>query len=129
MTDKILGIPKQTPEIWVRLDGKGQLKGAGDKPVSPEQKELAGYEMKSSISRKGDCWDNALTERFWGRLKVGRLNGRKFETRRQAMDYVIDWIMFYNHRRIHSTLVYVSAMQFQKNWHVALQKKAAKLNG
>jgi len=36
-----LGVPKQTLENWVRLHNKGQLKGAGDKPVSPEQMELA----------------------------------------------------------------------------------------
>ena len=41
VTAKILGIPKQTLENWVRLDGKGQLKGAGAKPVSPEQMDLA----------------------------------------------------------------------------------------
>lgn len=41
VTAKILDIPKQTLENWVRLHGKGQLKGAGDKPVSPEQMELA----------------------------------------------------------------------------------------
>ena len=40
VTAKILGIPKQTLENWVRLHGKGQLKGAGDKPVSAEQMEL-----------------------------------------------------------------------------------------
>ena len=41
VTAKILGIPKQTLENWVRLHGKGQLKGAGAKPVSPEQMDLA----------------------------------------------------------------------------------------
>jgi transposase-like protein len=41
VTAKILGIPKQTLENWVRLANKGQLKVAGDKPVSPEQMELA----------------------------------------------------------------------------------------
>ena len=89
------------------------------------QSALAGYKMKSSMSRKGDCWDNAPTESFWGRLKVGRLYGRKFETRRQAMDEVIDWMTFYNHRRIHSTLGYVSPMQFEKSWHAAQLLKAA----
>ena len=54
------------------------------------QKALAGYEMKSSMSRKGDCWDNAPTESLWGRLKVGRLYGRRFASRRQAMDEVMD---------------------------------------
>jgi len=41
VTAKILGIPKQTLENWVRLHAKGQLKGAGDKPVRAEQMELA----------------------------------------------------------------------------------------
>ena len=41
VTAKILGIAKQTLENWVHLPHKGQLKGAGDKPVSPEQMELA----------------------------------------------------------------------------------------
>ena len=41
MTAKILGIPNQTLDNWVRLSNKGELKGAGDKPVSAEQMELA----------------------------------------------------------------------------------------
>jgi putative transposase len=78
------------------------------------QKALTGYGMRSSMSRKGDCWDNAPTESLWGRLKVGRLHGRKFATRRQAMDEVIDWLAFYNHRRLHSTLGYVSPRQYEE---------------
>jgi transposase InsO family protein len=54
------------------------------------QSTLAGYRMKSSMSREGDCRDNAPTESLWGRLKVGRLYGRRFETRRQAMEEVIE---------------------------------------
>ena len=49
----------------------------------------------------------------------------QFETRRQAMDEVIDWMTFYNHRRIHSTLGYVSPMQFERSWHAAQLSKAA----
>ncbi len=41
VTAKVLGMPKQTLDNWVRLSEKGQLKGIGDKPVSPEQMELA----------------------------------------------------------------------------------------
>jgi transposase-like protein len=41
VTAKVLGMPKQTLDNWVRLSEKGRLKGAGDKPVSPEQMELA----------------------------------------------------------------------------------------
>jgi len=86
---------------------------------------LVGYGMQSSMSRKGNCWDNAPTESLWGSLKVGRLYGMRFETRRQAMDEVIDWLMYYNHRRLHSTLGYISPMQFEQNWFVAQLKDAA----
>lgn len=89
------------------------------------QNELTKYGMRSSMSRKGDCWDNAPTESLWGRLKVGRLNGRKFATRREAMDAVMEWLTFYNYRRLHSTLGYVSPMQFEQSWHAAQHNKAA----
>ena len=46
---KVLGIPKATLENWVRLHAKGQFKGAGDKPVSPEQMELA--RLRAELAR------------------------------------------------------------------------------
>lgn len=89
------------------------------------QKTLKDYKMKSSMSRKGNCWDNAPTESLWGSLKVGRLYGRKFATRREAMDEIIDWMLFYNHSRLHSTLGYISPMRFEQNWLAAQLKNAA----
>lgn len=89
------------------------------------QQTLGEYGMQSSMSRKGNCWDNAPTESLWGSLKVGRLYGMRFETRRHAMDEVIDWLMFYNHRRLHSTLGYISPMRFEQNWFTAQLKDAA----
>ncbi len=89
------------------------------------QDALQAYGMRSSMSRRGDCWDNAPTESLWGSLKVGRLHGRQFATRRAAMDEVVDWLGFYNARRLHSTLNYVSPMTFEKNWAAAQQNKAA----
>ena len=86
---------------------------------------LSGYGMQSSMSRKGNCWDNAPTESLWGSLKVARIHGKRFETRRQAMDEVIDWLAFYNHRRLHSTLGYVSPMKFEENWLAAQNRLAA----
>lgn len=80
------------------------------------RKLLASFKMESSMSRKGDCWDNAVTETLFGSLKVERLHGMRFETRRLAKDEVMDWITFYNHRRLHSTLGYVSPMAFEKKW-------------
>ena len=83
------------------------------------------WQMRSSMSRKGNCWDNAPTESFWGRLKTASLYGKKFATRREAMDAVLDWMAFYNHRRLHSTLGYLSPMQYEKRWYEAQRKKAA----
>jgi len=57
---------------------------------------------------------NAVTETLFGSLKVERLHGMHFATRRQAKDEVIDWLQFYNHRRLHSTLGYLSPMAFEK---------------
>ncbi|WP_088506939.1 IS3 family transposase [Burkholderia ubonensis] len=89
------------------------------------QDTLKAYGMRSLMSRRGDCWDNAPTESLWGSLKVARLHGRHFATRRAAMDEVIDWLGFYNARRLHSTLNYVSPMMFEKNWAAARQGQAA----
>ena len=79
--------------------------------------------MKSSMRSKGNCWDNAPTESLWGRLKVGRLYGRKFATQRDAMDEVIDWLTFYNYARLHSTLNYVNYMTFEQRWYAAQQNR------
>ncbi len=89
------------------------------------QAALKGYRMRSSMSRKGNCWDNAPTESLWGSLKVGRLYGRRFAAHRDAMDEVIDWLTFYNHRRLHSTLGYTSPMKFEANWRAGQLNKAA----
>ena len=95
------------------------------------QNALKGWDMRSSMSRKGNCWAdlgfcyNAPTESFWGRLKTASLYGRKFATRQEAMDAVLDWMAFYNHRRLHSTLGYLSPMQYEERWHAAQRKKAA----
>ena len=80
--------------------------------------------MYSSMSRKANCWDNAPIKSLWGSLKVGRLHGMRFETRRQAMDEVIDWFNYYNCRRLHSTLGYISPMKFEQNWLAAQVKKS-----
>ena len=89
------------------------------------QDALEAYGMRSSMSRRGECRDNAPTESLWGSLKEVRLHGRHFATRRAAMDEVADWLGFYNARRLHSTLNYVSPMMFEKNCAAAQLERAA----
>ena len=86
------------------------------------QATLQRFGMRGSMSRKGNCWDNAVTETLFGSLKVERIHGKLLETRRQAKDEVIDWLLFYNRRRMHSTFGYVSPMDFEEIWHC--QRKA-----
>ena len=89
------------------------------------QDALKDWGMRSSMSRKGNCWDNAPTESFWGRLKTASVHGHKFATREQARQAVMDWMAFYNHRRLHSSLDYLSPMQYEQRWYEAQRKKAA----
>jgi hypothetical protein len=68
------------------------------------------------MSRKGNCWDNACSETLFGSLKVERLHGQRFETIRQAKDETIAWLLWYNRTRMHSTLNYVSPIEFEQDW-------------
>ncbi len=78
------------------------------------QRQLTAFAMKGSMSRKGDCWDNAVTETLFGSLKVERLHDMRLPSRRRAKDEVLDWLTFYNSKRLHSTLGYISPMAFEK---------------
>lgn len=70
-----------------------------------------------SMSRKGNCWDNAVMERFFGSLKSERTDNRSYDTRKEAKDDIIDYIeMFYNSKRLHSTLGYVTPLDFENNY-------------
>ncbi|WP_265307666.1 IS3 family transposase [Verminephrobacter eiseniae] len=85
---------------------------------------LAQCGITASMSRKGNCWDNACSETLFGSLKVERLHGQRFVTRRQAKDEVIAWVLWYNRTRLHSTLAYVSPVRFEQDWHAAQAKQA-----
>jgi len=85
---------------------------------------LKEYGIASSMSRRGNCWDNACSETLFGSLKVERLYGQKFKTRREAKDETIAWLLWYNGTRLHSTLDYVSPMKFEQNWHANQPKQA-----
>ena len=59
---------------------------------------------------------NACSETLFGSLKVERLHRQRLVTRRQAKDEAIAWLFLYNKARLHSTLAYVSPMQFESEW-------------
>jgi transposase InsO family protein len=67
------------------------------------------------MSRKGNCWDNAVAESFFHSLKVERINGLTLETRSHAEKEVFDYIeRFYNKVRRHSTLEYLSPESYER---------------
>jgi len=79
--------------------------------------KLAEYGMTASMSRKGNCWDNAPSESFFNSLKNERVHGTTYGTRADAERDLFDYIaVFYNRRRRHSTLGYCSPVQFLENW-------------
>lgn len=81
---------------------------------------LAVSGMRCRMSRKGECLDNAVAERFFGRLKGERTALRHDATRQEAWDDVIDYIeMFYNSKRLHAYLGYVSPNDFERLARVA----------
>jgi putative transposase len=70
--------------------------------------------MESSMSRKGNCWDNACAESFWATLKKERVNHERYTTREQARQSIFEYIeVFYNRRRLHSSLGYMSPEAFE----------------
>lgn len=83
------------------------------------------YGLTASMSRKGNCWDNAVTETFFGSLKVERLHGVTFPTARAAKDAVLRWILWYNRSRMHSTLGYCSPVEFEQAWQLQQLEAAA----
>lgn len=72
--------------------------------------------IAASMSRKGNCWDNAPSEALFASLKVERLHDQRFETIRQAKDETLAWLLWYNQSRMHSTLNYLSPVQFEQQW-------------
>jgi putative transposase len=69
------------------------------------QKQLAEYGMLASMSRKGNCWDNATSESFFNSLKNERVHGSRYETRDEARADLFDYVeVFYNRSRRHSAL-------------------------
>ena len=78
------------------------------------QSLLANHGMRCSMSRKGDCWDNAPVESFFGSLKQELVFHQRYPTRFHARQSIFEYIeRFYNRRRLHSTLGYKSPTNFE----------------
>lgn len=78
------------------------------------QKLLSAYGLICSMSKRGDCYDNAAMESWNGSFKVEAIHGEKFKTREEAKKHVFEYIeMYYNRVRLHSKLGYKSPFAFE----------------
>jgi transposase InsO family protein len=84
------------------------------------QAALAAAACTVSMSRRGDCWDNAVVESFFATLKLELVYDARWETRAEATAAVATYIEgWYNRRRRHSTLNYLSPAEFERGLHAA----------
>ena len=78
------------------------------------QNLLASHGIVCSMSRKGNCWDNAVMESFFGTLSQELLQHHRFKTRDEAEQVIVEYISnFYNQRRRHSTLDYLTPAEYE----------------
>lgn len=92
----------------------------GSQYVSHEYQHLLNkYGFICSMSRKGNCWDNSVMERFFLNLTMERVWQREYANRLEATKDIVDYIVgFYNFLRLHSTLTNLPPISFEKNYLV-----------
>ena len=109
--------------IWQRKPGKGLLwhTDRGSQYASESHRALLKqHDIQQSMSRKGNCWDNAVSESFFHTLKTELVHHHAYQTRAEAKQTVFEYIeVFYNRERLHSANGYLSPVDYE------LQCKAA----
>lgn len=101
---------RPSPGLIVHSDRGAQFASAAYRQV------LTDHGLLASMSRKGNCYDNAFIESFWSSLKYETVYHRKFATRAEARSAVFDYIeTFYNRTRLHSSLGFVSPITFESH--------------
>ena len=106
-----------TMAIWQRKPPRGLLwhTDRGSQYASKEHRDLLAQQgIRQSMSRKGNCWDNAVSESFFHTLKTELTYHHRYATREQARASIFEYIaVFYNRIRIHSANNYLSPVEFE----------------
>jgi transposase InsO family protein len=107
-----------TMAVGQRLPGRGLLAHSdrGSQYTSDDyQRALRAHGIECSMSGRGNCWDNAVVESFFGSLKRELVNTRSWPTRSEAASAIHEYIeVFYNRRRRHSTLDYKTPAEYEE---------------
>jgi putative transposase len=103
--------------LWKRKPGKGLLwhSDRGSQYASTSHRKLIKhFGIRQSMSRKGNCWDNAVSESFFHTLKTELVHHRHFQTRTEAKMEIFEYIeVFYNRERLHSANNYWSPVDYE----------------
>src|SRR5437016_5802676 len=103
-----LGQRRPAATLIVHSDRGAQFASAAYRQV------LSSHRLVASMSRKGNCYDNAFIESFWSTLKYELVYHQRFTTHAQARTAIFDYIeTFYNRTRLHSSLAYHSPISFE----------------
>lgn len=104
--------------IWSRKPRAGLIwhSDRGKQYASKSHRKiLAVHKIKQSMSRKGDCWDNAVAESFFHTLKTELTHHHTFKTREEAKASIFEYIeVFYNRKRLHSANDYMSPVNYEQ---------------
>jgi transposase InsO family protein len=119
--ERKLALEAMSMALAQRQPGQGLLHHSdrGSQYASREyQQLLAHHGIRSSMSRKGNCWDNAVAESFFATLKLELAYQSRWHTRAQARSEVFEYIeRFYNRQRRHSALGYLCPAEFERRYH------------
>ena len=100
---------RRPPPGLLHHSDRGSQYASGD-----YQDLLEEHDMQCSMSRKGNCWDNAVMESFYRSLKTELIHHEDFQTREEARRAIFEYIeVFYNRVRRHSTLGYISPLEYE----------------
>jgi len=106
---KMAVLRRGSPQFLIYHSDRGSVYDSNDFKTL-----LAQNNITPSMSRKGDCWDNAVAESFFDSLKVELVHRQKYRLKISAMSSIFEWIeSFYNAKRMHSTLNYCSPNEFE----------------